>query len=273
VSNALKFTAKQDGEKRLTVSIGASVERPRSYPADVVIFDEDESAREKDSTDNAEVWGTGDPLYVLVAVKDSGIGIDQEGQQRLFQRFSQIVPKTSEQYGGSGLGLNISRQLCHLHGGEIAVQSVKGKGSTFGFFFKARKCEAPANASRRMTRDSAEETSLTLNQKSTTKLSVLLVEDNLINVSYTLCKPSCSETDFSQQRIVSRKLGTKGFTVTTANNGREAVNMIQDSQSDSKHFDIVLMDNEMPILDGNSATKEIRTLTKEGKVSSTLYLA
>lgn len=68
---------------------------------------------------------------VRVAAKDSGIGISPEGQQRLFERFRQATPKTEEVYGGSGLGLNISRKICHLHGGEIGVASREGEGSEF----------------------------------------------------------------------------------------------------------------------------------------------
>ena len=77
----------------------------------------------------------------MVAVKDTGIGINPEGQKKLFQRFRQATPKTEEVYGGSGLGLNISRKLCQLHGDEIGVSSKEGVGSTFGFFFKVRRVE------------------------------------------------------------------------------------------------------------------------------------
>lgn len=93
-----------------------------------------------DATNTLE-WGNGEVVFVMVAVKDTGIGISSEGQTRLFERFRQATPKTEEVYGGSGLGLNISRKLCHLHGGEIGVASKEGSGSTFGFFFKARKTE------------------------------------------------------------------------------------------------------------------------------------
>lgn len=80
-------------------------------------------------------------MYVMVAVKDTGIGISKEGQKRLFERFRQATPKTGEDYGGSGLGLNISRKLCHIHGGEIGVASNEGSGSTFGFFFKVKRTQ------------------------------------------------------------------------------------------------------------------------------------
>ena len=135
VTNAIKFTAKSDGTEKIIVSCGASMERPASYPPNVVFFESEESAIRMDATTTSE-WGNGEVLYLMVAVKDTGIGISNEGQKRLFERFRQAKPKTEEIYGGSGLGLNISRKLCHLHGGEIGVKSKEGKGSTFGFFLQ-----------------------------------------------------------------------------------------------------------------------------------------
>lgn len=76
---------------------------------------------------------------VLLAVKDTGIGINGDAQMRLFERFNQATPRTEGIYGGSGLGLNISRRLCHLYGGKIGVSSKEGGISTFGLFFRVRK--------------------------------------------------------------------------------------------------------------------------------------
>lgn len=91
-----------------------------------------------DSTRSGE-WGSGSVIYIMVAVRDTGIGISPDNQKKLFERFGQATPKTQENYGGSGLGLFISRKLCQLHGGDIGVASKYGEGSTFGFFFKARR--------------------------------------------------------------------------------------------------------------------------------------
>ncbi|PVI02789.1 putative histidine kinase HHK12p [Periconia macrospinosa] len=138
ITNAIKFTAKKQGERRIDVSMGASVERPTSYPPNVIFFSEsDKSAFHIDSTLTHD-WGTGSVLYLMVSVRDTGIGISQENQAKLFGRFRQATPKTQENYGGSGLGLFISRKLCQLHGGDIGVSSKEGEGSTFGFFFKVR---------------------------------------------------------------------------------------------------------------------------------------
>lgn len=144
MTNAIKFTSKTNGEKKITVAVGASIDRPKSYPPDVVFFND--YKEDRDQTRGQE-WGDGPALYLMVAVKDTGIGISAENQARLFERFRQATPKTSEKYGGSGLGLSISRKLCQLHGGDIGVGSNEGQGSTFGFYFKVRRASPPADES------------------------------------------------------------------------------------------------------------------------------
>ncbi|KAL6708235.1 hypothetical protein ACN47E_003419 [Coniothyrium glycines] len=141
ITNAIKFTSRKNGDRKITVSLGASTERPTSYPPNVIFFGQDKEAFHIDSTVSSE-WGSGAAFYLMVAVKDTGIGINQEGQAKLFERFRQATPKTQEKYGGSGLGLFISRKLCTLHGGDIGVSSKEGEGSTFGFFFKVRRATA-----------------------------------------------------------------------------------------------------------------------------------
>ena len=141
LTNAIKFTAKKKGTKHISVAMGATVQRPTSYPPNVVFFETKEGQFHYDSTTSTE-WGQGPNMFLMVAVKDTGIGISASDQKKLFERFMQATPKTQENYGGSGLGLFISRKICQLHGGDIGVSSKEGTGSTFGFFFKVRRADA-----------------------------------------------------------------------------------------------------------------------------------
>ena len=143
ISNAVKFTSRKEGPRKIIVKVSASVDRPDSYPPEVVFFNAESDVPRLDATQRSE-WGTGDPLFIMVAVNDTGIGIGEEDQKKLFERFRQATPKTNEIYGGSGLGLNISRKLVQLHGGEIGVTSTEGEGATFGFFFRVKRTGPPS---------------------------------------------------------------------------------------------------------------------------------
>jgi hypothetical protein len=91
-------------------------------------------------------WGDGEEIYLEFAVQDTGRGLSPEELKVLFQRFQQASPRTHVQYGGSGLGLFISRELTELQGGEIGVSSEAGKGSTFAFYVKCRRSNEPSEA-------------------------------------------------------------------------------------------------------------------------------
>ncbi|KAF2199275.1 two component histidine kinase 1 [Delitschia confertaspora ATCC 74209] len=147
VTNAIKFTAEKEGERKISVLMGASIEKPSSYPPNVVFFQSAEDAFHLDSTLTSE-WGNGPSLYLMVAIKDTGIGISKDDQLKLFERFRQATPKTQEHYGGSGLGLFISRKLVQLHGGDIGVSSKEGEGSTFGFYFRVRRSDGSSEGGR-----------------------------------------------------------------------------------------------------------------------------
>jgi PAS domain S-box-containing protein len=171
---------------------------------------------------------------LLFRVRDTGIGITEEQMPRLFQSFHQADASTTRKYGGTGLGLAISRQLAKLMGGDAGVESRFGEGSTF--WFTARiGIEAEATQSMPTTNDSPALAEL---MQAPSSARVLLVEDNDIN------------------QIVAREiLQDAGFTVDVADNGQIGLGMVQ--QAD---YALVLMDMQMPVMDGLTATREIRKL-------------
>lgn len=412
ISNAIKFTSLKDGERKIIVKVSASADPPGSYPPDVVFFSNENQTPRLDATQRQE-WGRGEALFIMVAVTDTGIGIGEGDQKKLFERFKQATPKTNEIYGGSGLGLNISRKLVQLHGGEIGVKSTEGEGATFGFFFRVKRTDAPEkegkeqekrqedNTTRGQIRmgglDSKEESSdvehsaesrkprsirhldraqsseerahQTQNlgkeideerhkqSKAPEKKEETAKRESLQNATRTKSQnrapsdppddrgglaatgqsmdptsihsssvtdkapkdnkhkskdthntpptsqphdspdhqskqqsklPLRTRKDMSipphvlfvednmiNRKLVARKLGSKGFTISTANNGREAVDFVIASFSDPAtagqgdktktqgEIDIILMDQEMPVMDGNSAAKEIRAREEE----------
>lgn len=169
-------------------------------------------------------------IEVRVNIKDTGIGISQEAQSRLFTRFSQADSSTTRRFGGSGLGLVICRQLAQLMGGGVGLQSEVGKGSTFWFTVRCGLGEAPV-----------EDVDSTVCDESVSDqrgLKILVAEDNAVN------------------QLVARTMLTKvGHTVDVVANGVEAVSAVRDTD-----YDVVLMDIQMPEMDGPTATQEIRKL-------------
>ena len=171
-------------------------------------------------------------LILTLQVRDEGIGISQEVQDRLFDRFTQADASTSRKYGGSGLGLAISKQLADLMGGEIGVSSTPGAGSTFWLRLRLPKADERSlvGAGSDLSDDQASPT--------LRSLSVLVAEDNDIN-----------------QMVIGEILTSAGHKVRFVGTGAAAVEAVrQDS------FDLVLMDISMPEMDGATATGLIRTL-------------
>ncbi len=162
------------------------------------------------------------------AIKDTGIGLSQEQVQNLFSAFTQADTSVTRKYGGTGLGLVISKRIVHMLQGEIWVESTPGKGSTFFFtatFPLTDQKAAPLCAPLNDTQDYQAQGE-----------HILLVEDNQIN-----------------QIIAEELLQSMGYTVDIANNGQEALNFIT-----QKPYDAILMDIQMPIMDGLTATKTLR---------------
>lgn len=162
-----------------------------------------------------------------LTVRDSGIGIATEKQAGLFDAFSQVDSSTSRRFGGTGLGLAISRRLCHLLGGELSMNSVPGEGSEF--------CISLLLESRRALPDGAE-AGVADGDMPGLHGRVLLVEDNQVN-----------------RLVAERMLTVSGAQVTTAVDGQQALQRLEEES-----FDCVLMDIQMPVMDGLEATRELR---------------
>jgi CheY-like chemotaxis protein len=168
----------------------------------------------------------GEPLLHF-EVCDTGIGIAPEKQEMIFQAFSQADNSTTRRYGGTGLGLTIAARLAQNMGGRIWVKSDAGAGSTFGFTVRASACERPAisAAARGIP-----------GERHKHGLRILIAEDNPVN-----------------RKVACAILEREGHSLTVACNGMEAVIAMENGA-----FDLVLMDIEMPLMDGYGATAAIR---------------
>ncbi len=172
-------------------------------------------------------------LYCQFAVRDTGIGLSPQQIDRLFSAFSQADSSVTRKYGGTGLGLVISRSIVTMMRGNIWVESELNKGSTF--FCTAIFSLAEKNS---LTLNNTQEQS-SLGAQSSLPFQtghLLLVEDNEIN-----------------QLVAQEILQSAQYTLDIANNGQEALDML-----DKQPYDAVLMDIQMPVMDGYTATKAIR---------------
>lgn len=278
VSNAVKFT-KSQSRRAIGISITASTSR--EDPLSCITYMPVLSAG-RDRTSQWS-WTDSSTVFVHFAVKDTGGGMTTDEQTALFKRFSQ-VPKTSSTYGGSGLGLYISRALAEMHGGQIGFSSALGRGSTFGFYVKVLPVitipvspnpatlslglnplpSAPPSNDTPIARRSAglspglvetqfEFEGIPGQQEEDALLSILVVEDNELN-----------------QRVLRRQLEKLGHSVTVANHGQEALDILQQTRhwatnpESCKSFSAVLLDQEMPVLDGTSTARIIRRQESDG---------
>jgi len=227
VSNAVKFT--HAGEVRLAVSLlhdAQSADQP------------DASAR------------------LQLDVSDTGIGLSPEQLSTLFQPFTQADASTTRNYGGTGLGLAISKRLAEMLGGDLTASSGPGEGSTFSLMFdvgslagvklldapqipEAAKAEALTPAP----------TALGTREKALLNTSILLVEDGPDN-----------------QRLITFILRKAGAVVAVAENGQIAVEDVLRAETLGRPFDVILMDIQMPVLDGYGATRRLREVGYAGAI-------
>ncbi len=177
-----------------------------------------------------------EPERVRFEVTDTGIGIPGETQGKLFEAFTQADSSTTRKYGGTGLGLNISRQLVEKMGGQMGVESEESQGSTFWFTVIFAKANESQVTQARIESQPDEKSHA---KKRAMDLRILLVEDNLVN-----------------QAVAMGMLNKLGFAAQSAANGQEALKILSETD-----FDLVFMDIQMPVLGGIEATDMIR----EGK--------
>lgn len=178
----------------------------------------------------------GEEYLLHFNITDTGIGIPADKLQVIFESFTQLGEFRTRKYDGTGLGLTITRRLVSLFGGELSVSSTEGAGSAFSFTIKAKKGRIIAAAS-------AGDSGLS---EDLSGQHILLVEDNLVN-----------------QKIASKFLQKWNAQVTTAHHGLEALDLLQDNK-----IDLVLMDLQMPVMDGYDCARAIRQLSdpKKSKV-------
>jgi len=286
ISNAIKFT-RDEPAPRITVRYGAALSTTELgfSPISGEVRWIPANEKREDLTLGPD-WGTEQQLYLTFSVEDTGPGIKPEEIDRLFHRFAQATAKTHVTYGGSGLGLYISRELAEKQGGEIGISSAPNKGTKFCFYIKVRRADVSSlhaepsgktqqsNMVTPLTSPSLHDsTTVTkqnkpFKQEKTRTLNILLVEDNIVN-----------------QKVLRKQMTHKGCVVHVANHGQEALDFLPKTRlwngggsggggNDHKppgavgiQIDAIAMDWEMPVMDGLTCTKRIRALQREGKIN------
>ncbi|KAL6904707.1 hypothetical protein GGI43DRAFT_287602 [Trichoderma evansii] len=271
MTNAIKFT--QGREKRaIIVSMCATKDISEITSQGTFYFERNDVQRTVGmNIDNEEEWGSGERFNIHCSVEDTGAGLGDEEMKVLFQRFQQATPRTHVQYGGSGLGLFISRILTEMQGGQIGVSSQKDTGSKFSFYIQSRKCLNPPSQYEHITPFKLErkiQSPATGSQPAGGSASrsqsdagrsplfdVLIVEDNIVN-----------------QKVLQRQLRNCGNNTFVANHGKEALQALQKSrfwagqEAEGVDISVILMDLEMPVMDGMTCARKIRELEKEGTI-------
>jgi len=197
---------------------------------------------------------------LVIAVKDQGIGMSPEQTARVFDDFTQADESISRQFGGTGLGMSITKELCELMGGKVLVKSEKGVGTTFMLMLPTDMSNLAA---------SQDEDAILPRQNTRPESKVAVAKDqetvetntasNTVDLASNEGRPFeglnvlCVEDNPVNQKVVNRLIGNRVKQIQFANNGREALNVLNTAP-----IDVVLMDIHMPVMDGIETTMEIR---------------
>ncbi|GAA5852766.1 hypothetical protein JCM9279_003962 [Rhodotorula babjevae] len=285
LTNALKYTL-DSLRKRVTVHVEASPGPPVQPPSAMRV-----------AAPNPSFPCPDDMVWVVISVQDSGKGLSPEQLKLLFARFSQANPK-SDQYGGSGLGLYVSKKLIELHGGLIEVESQLGHGSTFRFAIPASRAQRAASPPVGL---GLPKSALLAGGAQVSRPNSAGARGAGLPVALPPASPSptvgvgpsaaratsgegerkegkrrvlIAEDNVVNQRVLMRQLKMSGYDVTVANNGQEALDeLMADSlrisagkSSDKTPIDVVLMDIEMPVMGGLQAIRELRRREAAGEI-------
>lgn len=266
LTNAVK-AVQQHARRKITVSLKAFPSEPSATPEED--FEYVSPPRLRKSVDFGKALNAAQCIYLVIAVKDTGPGLPSGERAALLDRFNQVRPKTETRYGGTGLGLFICRTLAELQGGRLGIPCERSEGSTFAFFVETRRSMTHARTPdirtpeipqrmrhsspsvlRSPTKAGAEKHHqghdvTQLRKEDAATVRVLVVEDNLVN-----------------QKVLAKQLRKRNYEVSIAAHGKEALEVLlpasDDGQEISASFDVVLMDIEMPVMDGLTCVKHIR---------------
>lgn len=278
LTNAVKFT-KFAATRNITIYLRATLERPNATIHGHQYLPQRHG---RDRVSPAKDAKSGRKVYLQFDIEDSGKGLSASEKDLLFQRFSQ-APKTHVNYGGSGLGLFISRELVELQGGQIGVESAgTDRGCEFSFFVEAQSVEVAGDYA--MTNDN---NIMALNQAQSTYAIRSAVHDSM-DIDLTTpgldeAQPFFSSSNHGQpkhalvvednivnQRVLKKQLEKLSYKVSIANHGQEALDILskttyaRNHPVDAPDITIVLLDSEMPVLDGLTAVRQIREMQRQG---------
>ncbi|MCC6930983.1 MAG: response regulator [Gemmatimonadaceae bacterium] len=279
VGDAVDLFARKAAEKQITLRstvapaarrmVGGDPTRVRQIILNLVGNAIKFTARGEVSIDTTVQEDDGTSMLVRIAVRDTGIGVDADTVARLFEPFTQADSSTSRKYGGTGLGLAISRKLTELMGGEVGVESASGQGSTFWFTVRVRRVDAaggaprvadaapPAATEARGSQASNLDGSAApvlhaLAHEATAEEAQLHTRDVVRN-SFLGTRVLLADDNDINQFVARSFLDTLGCAVVVVPTGADAVEAARE-----RDFDIILMDCQMPEMDGYDATRVIR---------------